>query len=113
MYGIENESSSLAKQNKMSKYSDYEYFYALFHDNNRSIGSTSQLRLIIATMATLSSNFESIRECRNQVYAIERELIIFKTLIVINDSRLRNFDHYHSIVYQTFTQFARQNAGPL
>ena len=28
---------------------------------------------------------------------IERELIIFKTLIVINDARLRNFDHYHDI----------------
>jgi len=43
-------------------------------------------------MATLSSNFESIRECRNQVYVIERELIIFTTLIVINNARLRNFD---------------------
>ena len=33
MYGIENESSSRAKQKIQSKYSDYEYFDALFHDN--------------------------------------------------------------------------------
>ena len=34
MYGIENESSSLAKQKKLSKYSDYEYFDALSSNQN-------------------------------------------------------------------------------
>ena len=37
-------------------------------------------------MAILSSNFKSIRERRNQVYAIERELIIFTKLIVVNEA---------------------------
>jgi hypothetical protein len=32
-----------------------------------------------------NSDFECIRECRNQVYAIKRqELIIFTNLIVVN-----------------------------
>jgi hypothetical protein len=34
MYGIENESSSLAKQKNYSKYSDYEYFDALSSSQN-------------------------------------------------------------------------------
>jgi hypothetical protein len=51
---------------------------------------------IIATMARIdhSSNFECIRECRNQVYAVKRELIIFTKLIVVNKARLRNFDKH-------------------
>ena len=45
-------------------------------------------------MAILSSNFKSIRERRNQVYAIERELIIFTKLIVVNEAWLRHFDKF-------------------
>ncbi len=47
---------------------------------------------IIATMAIDSSNFEHIRERCNQVYAIERELIIFTKLIVVSKARLHHFD---------------------
>jgi hypothetical protein len=51
---------------------------------------------IIATMARIdhNSDFECIRECRNQVNAIERELIIFTKLIVVNEARLRHFDEH-------------------
>ena len=47
MQGIENESSSRAKQKKQSIYSDYEYFDALFHDNiNRdNTDNNQQLKL--------------------------------------------------------------------
>jgi hypothetical protein len=41
-----------------------------------------------------NSNFECIREHRNQVYAIERELIIFTKLIVVNEAGLRHFDEH-------------------
>ncbi len=41
-----------------------------------------------------NSNFERIRERRNQVYAIERELIIFTKLIVMNKAWLRHFDKH-------------------
>jgi len=43
-------------------------------------------------MAIDVSDFEPIRERRNQVYAIERELIIFMKLIVVNEARLRHFE---------------------
>jgi hypothetical protein len=42
----------------------------------------------------VSSNFESIRGRRNQVYAIERELIIFTKLIVVNEAWLRHIDKF-------------------
>jgi len=43
---------------------------------------------IIATMTRIdhNSDFECIRERRNQVYAIKRELIIFTKLIVVNEA---------------------------
>jgi hypothetical protein len=51
---------------------------------------------IIATMVRIdhNSDFERIRERRKQVYAIERELIIFTKLIVVNKARLRHFDKH-------------------
>ena len=45
-------------------------------------------------MAILSSNFKSIRERHNQVYAMEWELIIFTKLIVVNEAWLRHFDKF-------------------
>ncbi len=41
-----------------------------------------------------NSNVECIRGCHNQVYAIERELIIFTELIVMNEARLHHFDKH-------------------
>jgi hypothetical protein len=43
---------------------------------------------IIATMTRIdhNSDFERIRERCNQVYAIERELIIFTKVIVMNEA---------------------------
>jgi hypothetical protein len=41
-----------------------------------------------------NSDFECIRECRNQVNAIKRELIIFTKLIVVNKARLHHFDKH-------------------
>jgi hypothetical protein len=41
-----------------------------------------------------NSNFKHIRERHNQVYAIERELIIFMKLIVMNKARLCHFDEH-------------------
>jgi hypothetical protein len=41
-----------------------------------------------------NSDFERIRECHNQVNAIERELIIFTKLIVVNEARLCHFDEH-------------------
>jgi hypothetical protein len=51
---------------------------------------------IIATMFRIdhNSNFERIRESRDQVYAIKRELIILTKLIVVNEARLRHFDEH-------------------
>jgi hypothetical protein len=41
-----------------------------------------------------NSDFKHIRERRNQVYVIERELIIFTKLIVVNEAQLRHFDKH-------------------
>ncbi len=41
-----------------------------------------------------NSDFKCIRERSNQVYAIERELIIFTKLIVVNKARLHHFDEH-------------------
>ena len=41
-----------------------------------------------------SSDFKPIRECHNQVYAIEQELIVFTKLIVVNKAWLRHFEEY-------------------
>ncbi len=50
-------------------------------------------------MAIDSSDYEPMRERRNQVYAIEQELIVFTKLIVVNEARLRHFEEYslHSV----------------
>ncbi len=51
---------------------------------------------IIATMARIdhNSDFECIKERHYQVYAIERELIIFMKLIVVNKAQLWHFDKH-------------------
>ena len=50
-------------------------------------------------MAIDSSDYEPLRERRNQVYAIEQELIVFTKLIVVNEARLKHFEEYslHSV----------------
>ena len=67
-------------------------FDRLAHKNHCSL--SSPFLSVIATMAINSSDFEPIRERRNQVYAIKRELIVFTKLIVVNEARLRHFEEY-------------------
>ena len=63
-----------------SSHPPYQRSKKFCHNQTHTTITTNQ------TMAIHSSEFELIRECHDQVYAVERELLIFTKLIVINEA---------------------------